>query len=62
MGVAQIGNAAPEFSLTCVKAGDESPRPVRLSDYCGRWLMLIFYPRVYVRMPHETHRIQCPFA
>ncbi|OHB66211.1 MAG: hypothetical protein A2V70_12280 [Planctomycetes bacterium RBG_13_63_9] len=24
---------------------DARPRPVRLSDYSGRWLMLIFYPR-----------------
>jgi len=45
MCVAKVGDTAPEFALTCVNVGGESPRPVRLSDYCGRWLMLIFYPR-----------------
>ncbi|MHC4403356.1 MAG: protein kinase domain-containing protein [Planctomycetota bacterium] len=45
MSVAKVGEPAPEFTLRCIRAGDERPRPVRLSDYSGRWLMLIFYPR-----------------
>ena len=45
MCVAKVGDTAPEFILTCINAGDERPRPIRLSDYSGRWLMLIFYPR-----------------
>jgi len=42
---AKVGEPAPDFALTCVSAQDEVPRGVRLSDYSGRWLMLIFYPR-----------------
>jgi alkyl hydroperoxide reductase subunit AhpC/predicted Ser/Thr protein kinase len=41
----RIGKAAPDFSLQCICAGESEPRPVKLSDYLGRWLMLIFYPR-----------------
>jgi thioredoxin-dependent peroxiredoxin len=36
----QVGAAAPDFSTT-----DESERPVRLSDYRGRWVVLYFYPK-----------------
>ena len=42
---AKVGEPAPDFALTCVGGQDEAPRGVRLSDYSGRWLMLIFYPR-----------------
>ena len=45
MLVARVGEAAPEFALTCVSATDRDSRFVRLSDYSGHWLMLIFYPR-----------------
>ena len=41
----RVGEAAPEFALTCVGTLNATPRPVRLRDYCGRWLALIFYPR-----------------
>ena len=40
-----VGEAAPEFALACVSTTDRDPRLARLSDYAGRWLMLIFYPR-----------------
>jgi alkyl hydroperoxide reductase subunit AhpC len=45
MYVAHVGKRAPAFILRCINAGDERSRSVRLSDYLGRWLMLIFYPR-----------------
>jgi len=41
----QVGKPAPEFSLSCVRADEEAPRSVSLSDYRGRWLVLMFYPR-----------------
>ena len=44
MLVVKVGEVAPEFALTCVSATDTDPRLVKLSDYSGRWLMLIFYP------------------
>jgi alkyl hydroperoxide reductase subunit AhpC/tRNA A-37 threonylcarbamoyl transferase component Bud32 len=40
-----VGEVAPDFAMTCVTSTDTNPRPVRLGDYAGRWLMLIFYPR-----------------
>jgi alkyl hydroperoxide reductase subunit AhpC len=45
MVVARVGEAAPDFALTCVSAIDTDPHPARLSDYAGKWLVLIFYPR-----------------
>jgi alkyl hydroperoxide reductase subunit AhpC len=40
----KVGEAAPDFALTCVSAADAAPRPMRRSDFAGRWLMLVFYP------------------
>jgi alkyl hydroperoxide reductase subunit AhpC/tRNA A-37 threonylcarbamoyl transferase component Bud32 len=45
MSSAEVGEPAPWFTLTCIGALDETPRPVKLSDYSGYWLVLIFYPR-----------------
>lgn len=45
MSVAKIGKPAPAFHLQCISAGGLRSRSVKLSDYTGRWLMLIFYPR-----------------
>lgn len=39
-----VGSPAPDFDLEAVQA-HKDPRRVRLEDYRGRWLMLIFYPR-----------------
>ncbi len=39
-----VGQAAPHFELTCTDLG-LTPRQVRLEDYRGRWLILVFYPR-----------------
>ena len=41
----RIGSSAPAFSLPCVSAEHVAPRPIRLDDYRGEWLALIFYPR-----------------
>ncbi|MBW3598039.1 MAG: protein kinase [Planctomycetes bacterium] len=40
-----IGAAAPEFDALAVDATVTAPRRVRRSDYAGRWLAVIFYPR-----------------
>jgi len=45
MQVAKVGQAAPDFARECVDARDDNRRSVRSSDYAGRWLMLVFYPR-----------------
>lgn len=41
-GKAQIGKQAPNFSLSAVKDGDITN--VKLSDYSGKWLVLVWYP------------------
>ncbi len=45
MSVARVNQPAPEFALPCVRAGEERARVARRSDYAGRWLAVMFYPR-----------------
>lgn len=40
-----VGSLAPEFSIPCTLRRSDGSRTARLSDYRGRWLMLVFYPR-----------------
>lgn len=40
-----VGSPAPDFSLTCTTGPGTAVTGARLSDYRGRWLMLVFYPR-----------------
>ena len=40
---AQVGREAPDFELNAF-VGKEGFRPVRLSDYRGKWVVLCFYP------------------
>jgi alkyl hydroperoxide reductase subunit AhpC/predicted Ser/Thr protein kinase len=44
MDIARIGESAPGFELACISATQMLVRNVSLSDYSGRWLILIFYP------------------
>ncbi len=39
-----IGNPAPDFDLPCTRFPDPARSRVRLADYRGRWLVLVFYP------------------
>jgi len=39
-----IGNPAPVFDLPCTRFPDPARSRVRLADYRGRWLVLVFYP------------------
>jgi alkyl hydroperoxide reductase subunit AhpC/predicted Ser/Thr protein kinase len=40
-----LGSLAPPFDLPCTQIPDPSRCRAALSDYRGRWLILIFYPR-----------------
>ena len=40
-----IGNLAPAFDLPCTRFAEPARDRVALSDYRGRWLVLVFYPR-----------------
>ena len=40
-----IGNLAPAFELPCTRFPEPARSRVRLADYGGRWLVLVFYPR-----------------
>ena len=42
---ALVGTRAPDFSLPCTRMPDSGRQHVALSDYLGRWLILMFYPR-----------------
>lgn len=41
---AQIGQPAPDFDLPSTKNVSKLDQNVKLSDYRGRWLVLLFYP------------------
>ncbi len=40
---ARVGREAPDFEANAFVAG-EGFKPVRLSDYRGKWIVLCFYP------------------
>jgi peroxiredoxin (alkyl hydroperoxide reductase subunit C) len=39
---AQLGYPAPEFEANAYAEGDF--KPIKLSDYRGKWVILFFYP------------------
>jgi hypothetical protein len=41
--LARVGGEAPDFEATAF-VRDEGFKPVRLSDYKGKWIVLCFYP------------------
>jgi AhpC/TSA family len=41
--MARVGREAPDFEANAFVEG-EGFKPVRLSDYKGRWIVLCFYP------------------
>ncbi|MEW6210394.1 MAG: peroxiredoxin [Acidobacteriota bacterium] len=41
---AQVGQPAPDFEMASTKNLEKLNEPVRLSDYRGRWLVVMFYP------------------
>jgi hypothetical protein len=40
---ARVGGEAPDFEVNAFVAG-EGFKPVKLSDYKGKWIVLCFYP------------------
>ncbi|MCI0486672.1 MAG: peroxiredoxin [Blastocatellia bacterium] len=41
---AQVGQPAPDFEMASTKNIQKLNEPVKLSDYRGKWVVLIFYP------------------
>src|SRR5438034_8951281 len=41
---AQVGNPAPDFEIPSTKNIQKLDQPVKLSDYRGKWVVLLFYP------------------
>jgi peroxiredoxin 2/4 len=39
-----VGRPAPDFTMASTKNMTTLDEPVRLSDYAGKWLVLLFYP------------------
>ena len=42
--IAKVGKPAPDFDLPSTKNIDTLKENVKLSDYKGKWLILLFYP------------------
>ena len=41
---AKVGQPAPDFEMPSTRNIEKLDQPVRLSDYKGQWLVLLFYP------------------
>jgi peroxiredoxin (alkyl hydroperoxide reductase subunit C) len=41
---AQVGTPAPDFDIPSTRNIDKLNEPVKLSDYKGKWVVLLFYP------------------
>ncbi len=41
---AKVGQPAPDFVLPSTKNVEKLDQPVKLSDYKGKWVVLLFYP------------------
>ncbi|MEA2203702.1 MAG: peroxiredoxin 2/4 [Blastocatellia bacterium] len=41
---AQVGKPAPDFDIPSTRNIDKLNEPVKLSDYKGKWVVLLFYP------------------
>src|SRR5205085_11618189 len=41
---AQVGRPAPDFEIPSTKNIEKLDQPVKLSDYQGKWVVLLFYP------------------
>lgn len=41
---AQVGKPAPDFEIPSTKNIEKLNEPVKLSDYRGKWVVLLFYP------------------
>jgi peroxiredoxin 2/4 len=41
---AMVGQPAPDFEMASTKNIEKLNEGVKLSDYCGKWVVLVFYP------------------
>jgi peroxiredoxin (alkyl hydroperoxide reductase subunit C) len=41
---AQVGKPAPDFEIPSTKNIEKLNEPVKLSEYRGKWVVLLFYP------------------
>src|SRR6201988_2093345 len=41
---AMVGQPAPDFDMASTKNMEKLNEPVKLADYRGKWLVLVFYP------------------
>jgi peroxiredoxin (alkyl hydroperoxide reductase subunit C) len=41
---AQVGQPAPDFEMASTRNIEKLNEPVKLSDYRGKWLVMVFYP------------------
>lgn len=41
---AQVGKPAPDFEIASTRNIEKLNEPVKLSDYRGKWVVLLFYP------------------
>jgi peroxiredoxin 2/4 len=41
---AKVGEPAPDFEMPSTKNIEKLNEPVKLSDYKGKWVLLVFYP------------------
>src|SRR5829696_916282 len=41
---AMVGQPAPDFEMASTRNIEKLNEPVRLSDYQGKWVVLVFYP------------------
>src|SRR5687767_15986440 len=44
MDKAMVGQPAPDFEMASTKNIEKLNEPVKLSDYRGKWLVMVFYP------------------
>src|SRR5438270_13888789 len=44
MAEAKVGHAAPDFEMPSTKNIEKLNENVKLSDYRGKWLVMLFYP------------------
>ena len=42
--IAKVGEPAPDFTMASTRNIDTLNEPVRLEDYRGKWLIMLFYP------------------
>src|SRR6185503_18069543 len=41
---AMVGQPAPDFEMASTKNIEKLNEPVKLADYRGKWLVMVFYP------------------